>query len=117
MAIKLDPFLGKINGELAPTTPHAFHENEDPNSVPNPMTNKAYMTSTQAKLISRDQTDLSKEPEDVAPQFRTPYNAAAQEPDVKYLDAAGFVQLEDDVPEDDTTVLWMVDADYGETDD
>ena len=126
-AIKLDPFLSKINGALAPTEPLAFHENEDPNSVPNPMTNRYYMTSTQAKLISKDQTDLSAEPNDLAPQFREQYNAFAPEPvGKKYLDAAGpsLVQLGSDVqtledsdaPEDEMTVLWMVDADYGEND-
>lgn len=108
-----------------------FHENEDLNSVPDPMTNRHYMTSTQAKLISENQTDLAMEPVGLDPQFHVAYNQYAPEPTTKrYGDSEGaggkdgfawvaYVQEHDDVPADDSNVQirWMVDADYGENDE
>merc|ERR1712147_14951 len=115
-AVKLDPFLGKIEGNLTPTHPLEFHPNEDQSSVPDPMTHKKYMTSTQAKLLSKVQDDLAHEPLTPNPDWYTPYNYGVPEP-------SSFVQLPSiiksygmtPVPED--AQLWMVNADYGEWDD
>ena len=129
--LRLDPFLEQITPKLEPTHPLMFHENEDYNSVPDPMTNKRYMTSTQAKLISENQTDLAMEPVGLDPQFHVAYNQYAPEPTSKgYGDSEGasgsngfawtaYVQEEDDVPADASNVQirWMVDADYGENDE
>merc|ERR1719198_2138801 len=117
-AVKLDPFLGKILGHKDEVYPYMFHENEDLNSVPAPLSNRKYMTSTQAKLLKNDQDDLAHEPWGLDPQFHEPYNKYAKEP--------VFVQIEDDDSDssdsesDDENdnmnvqVRWMVDADFGE---
>lgn len=99
------------------------------------MTNKYYMTSTQAKLLRSNQDDLAYEPTGLDPQFHEAYNKMAKEPTAKqYGDAGGaggrngfawvaYVQTGEDVdaPEDNTNLQlrnkWMVDADYGENDE
>ena len=132
-AVKLDPFMTMMTPKLEPTRPLAFHENEDMNSVPDPMTNKYYMTSTQAKLLRNNQDDLAYEPTGLDPQFHVAFNKGVPEPvDKQYGDADGasgrngfawvaYVQTGDDVPEEVNNVQlgnkWMVDADYGENDE
>lgn len=119
-AVKLDPFLGKIIGHKAPVYPLAFHENEDINSVPAPLSNRKYMTSTQAKLLSRDQDDLAHEPEGLAPQFREPYNKYAKEPvfvSIEDSDSDSSDSSDSDDDNDRAHVQWMVAPDFGESDD
>jgi hypothetical protein len=139
-AVTLDPFMEMLVPKLEPTRPFMYHENEDYNSVPDPMTNKRYMTSTQAKLLSKNQDDHAWEPSGLDPQFFVPYNRFAPEPVEKgYGDAEGglkwtaYVQTgedsdssdsdssdsDSDGPEDENNlqISWMVDADYGEKDE
>ena len=116
-AVKLDPFLGKIVGHSAPTWPLAFHENEDYNSVPAPMTNRKYMTSTQAKLLRNGQDDLAHEPWGLDSQFQVPYNKYAREPTLMQMESDSDSSDSDSDDMDRTNVQWMVDADFGETDD
>ena len=120
-AIKLDPFLGKIVGHTKEVYPFMFHENEDINSVPAPLNNKKYMTSTQAKLISKGQDDLAHEPWGLDGQFREPYNKYAPEPKLLQIeDSDSDSSSDSDSDSDDEdrmNVQWMVDADFGETDD
>jgi len=42
--------------------PLEYHFNEDYHSVPDPLSGKPYMTSTQARLMRGGQTQLSVEP-------------------------------------------------------
>ena len=89
-AIKLDPFLSRMVPALQPTHPLMYHENEDLSSVPDPLTNKFYMTSTQAKLLRNNQDDLAYEPTGLDPQFHVAFNKGVPEPvDKQYGDAAG----------------------------
>lgn len=97
------------------------HSNEDPTSLPLILSGKKYLTSTEAKLLKHDQTDLASEPEGPNRVFFQPYNKWDKEP--------GLVQLaesesesessssDDEAPEDEVTVLWRVTPDYGELDD
>ena len=102
--------------EYIPTSrlvyPLAFHINEDPNSVPSPLQGKPYMTSTQAKLLRNNQSDLSSEPKGVNPQDFQAYNKYSAE----YVQLSADSEEEYSRPADDMTVLWMVQNDYGELD-
>ena len=116
-AIKLDLFLGKIVGHTAPLYPFMFHENEDINSVPAPLSNRRYMTSTQAKLISHGNDDLAHEPWGHDKQFLDPYNKAAKE--YVQLNSESSSDSDSDSEDDRSNVQlnWMVDADFSEGDD
>ena len=119
-AVKLDPFLGKIVGHSKEVYPFAFHENEDLNSVPAPLNNRKYMTSTQAKLISHGNDDLAHEPWGLDSQFHEPYNKYAPEPKLLQIedsDSDSSSDSDSDDENDRMNVQWMVDADFGETDD
>ena len=48
-------------------TPLRFHENEDPNSVPDPLFGKGYLTTTQGKYLRNKQTDMAVTPGGVNP--------------------------------------------------
>ena len=119
-AVKLDPFLGKIVGNKKEVYPFMFHENEDINSVPAPLNNRKYMTSTQAKLIKNGQDDLAHEPWGLDPQFHVPYNKFAKEPTLVQVRDDDSDSSDSDSDNDDqqnVQVRWMVDADFGEQDD
>ena len=49
--------------------PLQFHWNEDPNSVPDPLSGQMRLTSTQVKYLRNKQTDLARE------RFVRPYDA------------------------------------------
>ena len=104
-------------------SPQTYHWNEDPHSVPDPMEGKHYVTSTQAKYMKHESTDLASEPVGINFDFFSPYNVGAPEPHLNHYqhlsDNLDFVQLkvkngsverendsESDSDSDDTTVLW-----------
>jgi len=107
VAYKLKQKYGPAEYKGAPVRPLSFHWNEDPRSVPDPLVQKPYMTSTQAKWIKQELTDYPrKEVTDNHPFFFVPYNHDSVEPTAIQIDG----------PEDDVTVLWHVTPDYGELD-
>merc|ERR1711907_883120 len=79
------------------------------------MTHRRYMTSTQAKLLSRGQSDLAKEPLTPNPDWYTPYNWGVPEPK-SFVQLGNIIESYGMTPVPDAE-LWMVDADYGEADD
>lgn len=95
-----------------------FHFNEDPNSVPNPLAGKPYITSTMAKLISNGQTQLAVEPAPIIPQ----HNPYAPEPVYAFpyihdparttMFPANSVLLQSN-----SDLKWKQTADLGELDD
>ena len=66
-----------------PVRPLAFHWNEDPHSVPDPMNGKAYQTSTQARFKAENSTANIRSTEPKGPQPTDykfgPYNANDKE--------------------------------------
>ena len=110
---------GLSSKNLKPLYP-SLGGNEDPHGLPSPLSGKAYLTSTQAKLLSKNLTDIAVEPKGINMDFFTPYNKDSTEP--KYLqldsesDSSDSSDDESEAPRDEVTVLWKVDADYGELD-
>ena len=112
------------------------HWNEDPHSIPTPLSGTPYLTSTQARFISENSTANmeSREPHgDLGWHFNLDaYNKDDTEYDNErhfsarehWLEQRTYAQLEDEV-EDDSLVLtssltgatWRVIADFGEKDD
>lgn len=96
------------NKNKAPVRPLSLHWNEDPRSVPDPLVQKPYLTSTQAKYLRDELKDWPREEvKDNHPYFFIPYNHDSPEPTAIQIDG----------PEDEVTVLWHVSPDYGELDD
>ena len=110
---------GLSSKNLKPLYP-SLGGNEDPHGLPSPLSGKAYLTSTQAKLLSKNLTDEASEPKGINMDFFVPYNKDSTEP--KYLqldsesDSSDSSDDEQEAPRDEVTVLWKVDADYGELD-
>ena len=99
-----------------------FHFNEDPNSVPNPLAGKPYMTSTQAKYYKGETWDTDTEVKDMHPDFHVQFNRRAGEPGALWMTRYWgketlATQLKDDVPTDLQNVQWTQTADLGELDD
>ena len=122
-AVKFEYFHGPN-----PVRPHDYHWNEDYHSVPDPISGVNWMTSTQAKYLANEQTDVSSEPMGINYDFFDAYNAKSSEPVMQkfYLQMALQEQESsesesesesDDQPENHMTVLWHVSPDYGELDD
>ena len=63
-----------------PVRPLAFHWNEDPSSVPDPIYKKPYLTSTQARYIRDDLDDTVTEDKAINSDFFIPYNRDSTEP-------------------------------------
>ena len=101
-----------------PVYVQSFHFNEDPHSVPNPLAGKPYMTSTQAKYLSKETWDTDTEVTDIHPRFHTQFNRKAKEPKTSRLWLnrywPGSVH---DGPVDSSNVMWQVSPDLGEMDD
>jgi len=109
--------------------PYDFQINEDYHSVPDPISGINWMTATQAKYLSKEQTDVSSEPMGINYDFFDAYNAKSSEPVMQkfYLQMALQEQESseesesesesDDEPANNMTVLWHVSPDYGELDD
>jgi len=109
------------NAHPKPVRPLAFHWNEDPHSVPDPLSGRGYMTSTMARYLRDDTTDLASEPEGLAERFIIPVNKRDKEPRLIQIESSSDSSSESsdsdsDSDEDATNVQWMVDADYGEAD-
>lgn len=68
-----------------PVYPAEFHFNEDPHSLPNPIAGKKYMTTTQAKYIKKDTSDLDTEDTSIHPGFHGQFNAKATEPSSSWM--------------------------------
>ena len=106
-----------------------YHWNEDPHSVPTPLSGTPYLTSTQARFISENSTANmeSREPQGPLPwHFKVwDFNKWDKEYSTKthWSRRQQLVQLQDEI-EDDTLVLtnaesgstWRVIPDYGEKD-
>jgi hypothetical protein len=76
----------------------AFHNNEDPRSIPSVLSGKKYLTSTEAKLLSHKQTDVASEPAGPNRDWFTAYNKF----DSEYVQVSESESSsdEDDAPED-----------------
>ena len=99
----------------SPVYPQSYHFNEDPNSVPNPLSGKKYMTSTLAKFAKEGQFQEAREPKDFFPA----YNPAATEPQYNQerIDRAGWARPSSSVGYNPVSYLnWKVEADLGELD-
>jgi hypothetical protein len=99
-----------------------FGFNEDPNSVPEPLAGKPYLTATQAKYLKKETWDTDTEVMDMHPDFHVQFNRKASEPGAlwmtKYWGKETLAtQLKDDVPADLTNLQWTQTADLGELDD
>ena len=68
-----------------PVYPHDYHWNEDYHSVPNPISGVNWMTSTQAKYLANEQTDVSEEAKGINYDYFTPYNAKSSEPNMQKM--------------------------------
>eukprot|EP00356_Strombidium_inclinatum_P005672 CAMPEP_0170492738 /NCGR_PEP_ID=MMETSP0208-20121228/12752_1 /TAXON_ID=197538 /ORGANISM="Strombidium inclinatum, Strain S3" /LENGTH=249 /DNA_ID=CAMNT_0010768529 /DNA_START=17 /DNA_END=766 /DNA_ORIENTATION=+ len=99
-------------------TPTTMHWNEDYHTMPDPVSGKAYLTSTQAKYLRSEQTDLASEPKGTDPQFFNQYNKDSIEPTHVQLesDSESSDSSDDDEQNVQTTVLWHVAPDFGELD-
>ena len=124
-----------------PVYPLEYHFNEDPHSVPDPLSGKRYMTATQAKYARNDDTDLSFENYSIHDDWHRQFNQAAREIKPKDLWMTKYWGKEtlavqtsdnnaeesdssdsdssDDEPENqnDVQTKWTVTADLGELDD
>ena len=78
---------GLSSHNLVPLYPSPASPNEDPHGLPSPLSGKKYLTSTQAKLLSKGLTDLAAEPKGINNDFFEAYNKDSTEPkyEVKYL--------------------------------
>ena len=76
------------------------------------------MTSTEAKLLSKKQTDLASEPKGPNRDYFVPYNKFDKEyVQISESESESSSDDETDAPRDEVTVLWRVSPDYGELDD
>ena len=115
-----------------PMNPPHLHFNEDPHSVPTPLVNKAYLTSTQARFIAENSTanEESREPKGDQPWHFNygPYNERDNEYDNtntigRMYETREYVQVDDEMMPDDVVFTmtssvntWRVTPDYGELD-
>ena len=95
-----------------------FHWNEDPNSVPNPLAGKPYMTSTGAKLLREGQSQLAREPDAIIPQ----HNPYAPEPIYAFpytaaYDRTNMFPANSVLMQSNSDLKWQVTPDLGELDD
>jgi len=106
------------NNEIKPLS---YHWNEDPRSVPNPIRGATQMSSTKAKYLRQKQDENASEPPAIPGR---PYNHYDDEPTGQdsrfyfYAQQKAKAQAkanEEDTPEDDTTVLWRVTPDRGDS--
>ena len=87
--------------------------------MPDPISGKAYMTSTQAKLIRLDQSQLAREPALIPPQ----HNPKAPEPKYAFpfhTKEANWPNVgvrEDSFVQTNSDIKWQVLPDLGELDD
>lgn len=114
----------------APVRPLSYHINEDPHSVPDPLTRKASFTSTVARYYKQGKMDTDTEDKSINPRYHRQYNEPSKEPDhptfyayaqgpaggaVKALAQTRTQALS--TTRVGSTVLWHVAPDYGELDD
>eukprot|EP00356_Strombidium_inclinatum_P008328 CAMPEP_0170492822 /NCGR_PEP_ID=MMETSP0208-20121228/12930_1 /TAXON_ID=197538 /ORGANISM="Strombidium inclinatum, Strain S3" /LENGTH=226 /DNA_ID=CAMNT_0010768639 /DNA_START=1 /DNA_END=681 /DNA_ORIENTATION=- len=110
-----------------PVNPTTLHWNEDPHSVPTPVSGVDYMTSTQARHKADNYTGHieAAEPKGVHPQFAMgPYNAqdkeyiamrASQESESE-SDSESSSDSDSDSDEENVQIKWHVAPDFGELD-
>jgi hypothetical protein len=114
--------------------PLSYQINEDPHSVPNPLAGKMFMTSTQARYLKEQTSDIPNiETPGKMEKFHAAYNNDSVEPkkpsqfDVLHSgNRLSYIQIresessesesESDAPGDNVTVLWRVEPDLGEDD-
>jgi len=82
-----------------PIQPQSYHYNEDPHSVPDPLAGKDYMTSTQAHLKIKKESQLASEPSHFNPDWHIAYNRQAREPPTPHWPPGwANVQTKEDCP-------------------
>ena len=64
----------------AGVNPPTLHWNEDPTTVPRPLSGKPYLTSTLLRYKQQGKSQLNTEVFDINPDFFVPYNRFAIEP-------------------------------------
>jgi hypothetical protein len=118
------PKVNPTDGNLSVVRPLAYHFNEDPHSVPNPIAGKPYLTTTQAKYLKKETWDTDTEVKDMHPDFHVQFNRRAKEPKPTDSWMTHYwgkeiiaTQLKDDIPADYQNVQWVQVPDLGELDD
>lgn len=100
---------GQDHEELPVVHPLAFHYNEDPHSVPDPMSGEKRLTATQAKYLRKETWDTDTEDTSIDPNFHGQFNWRASEPGASWMQKNwgqemptpnGYVQLESESDSD-----------------